>query len=106
MTYIVQGEIHTKAKVYTGGSELTAEDVKALGEEEIASLIENGALKIIGNVPAQADGDDGEDGLGSKTVKELKAMATELGLEFANNATKAQLIDLIEEAQNDEGDEQ
>lgn len=76
---------------------------KAIAEKQIR----NGTAKYPGEAPAETEDDetDADEGLNSKTVKELKDKLDDLGVEYSSGDKKADLIALIEDAEDSADDE-
>ena len=91
MAYIVQNTIVTKAKTFSAGDELSAEDVKIIGND-LENFIELGAITEIG-----AKKEDSEDE--TLTIEELRAKADELGIEYASNIGAKKLAAKIAEVE-------
>lgn len=91
MAYIVQNTIVTKQKSFSAGDELSAEDVKIIGDD-LERFIELGAITEIG-----AKKEDSKDEI--LTIEELKAKADELGIEYASNIGAKKLAAKIAEVE-------
>lgn len=73
----------------------------ALTAEQEARLVSRGVAEYVGAAPVD---ELPEKPLEDMTAKELRAYGAELGLEFAANAKKAEMIAEIQEAQEAEDD--
>lgn len=91
MAYIVQNTIITKAKTFSAGDELSAEDVKIIGSD-LDRFIEIGAINEIG---AKKEDSEGE----NLSIEELRAKADELGIEYAQNIGAKKLAAKIAEVE-------
>lgn len=81
----------------------------SLSDEREAELVDAGVAEYVNGAPATSE-DNRDKVNGDMTVKELTAIAQELGADAPKKATKAQLLEIIEKAQhesqvNDEDDE-
>ena len=81
----------------------------SLSDEREAELVDAGVAEYVNGAPATSE-DNRDKVNGDMTVKELTAIAQELGADVPKKATKAQLLEIIEKAQhesqvNDEDDE-
>ena len=82
----------------------------SLSEERETELVDAGVAEYVNGAPAATSEDNRDKVNGDMTVKELTAIAQELGADAPKRATKAQLLEIIEKAQhesqvNDEDDE-
>ena len=71
----------------------------SLSEEREAELVDAGVAEYVNGAPASEDNRDKVNG--DMTVKELTAIAQELGADVPKKATKAQLLEIIEKAQHE-----
>ena len=91
MAYIVQNTIVTKQKSFSAGDELSAEDVKIIGND-LEYFIELGAITEVGTKKENKDTE-------TLPIEELKAKADELGIEYAQNIGAKKLAAKIAEVE-------
>ena len=91
MAYIVQNTIVTKAKSFSAGDELSAEDVKIIGDD-LERFVELGAIAEVGTKKEDED-------VETLSIEELKAKADELGIEYASNIGAKKLAAKIAEVE-------
>ena len=91
MAYIVQNTIVTKQKSFSAGDELSAENVKIIGDD-LERFIEIGAIAEVGTKKEDED-------VETLSIEELKAKADELGIEYASNIGAKKLAAKIAEAE-------
>lgn len=72
----------------------------SLSEEREAELVDTGVAEYVNGAPATSE-DNRDKVNGDMTVKELTAIAHELGADVPKKATKAQLLEIIEKAQHE-----
>lgn len=72
----------------------------SLSEEREAELVDAGVAEYVNGAPATSE-DNCDKVNGDMTVKELTAIAQELGADVPKKATKAQLLEIIEKAQHE-----
>ena len=89
MAYIVQNTIVTKQKSFSAGDELSAEDVKIIGND-LENFIELGAIAEVGTKKEDKDTE-------TLTIEELRVKADELGIEYAQNIGAKKLAAKIAE---------
>lgn len=70
----------------------------SLSEEREAELVDAGVAEYVAPVTSEDNRDKVN---GDMTVKELTAIAQELGADVPKKATKAQLLEIIEKAQHE-----
>lgn len=91
MAYIVQNTIITKAKSFSAGDELSAEDIKIIGND-LNRFIEIGAIVEVGTQKRDESNED-------LSIEELRAKADELGIEYAPNIGAKKLAAKIAEVE-------